>query len=137
MNVSHSADFCPFAQAACLSHRAPEEEEATVTHTFGNFINDGRINGKAMDEVFKMVPPDDMTKSGKAACYNLMWQTMESAPKDFMTCESVGWCFRHLRYCPVVSPIGKKPKEAPTDIYGQLMSVRDHMSGNSQEPLEE
>ena len=133
MNVSHSADFCPFAQAACLSHRAPEEEEATVTHTFGNFINDGRINGKAMDEVFKMVPPDDMTKSGKAACYNLMWQTMESAPKDFMTCESVGWCFRHLRYCPVVSPIYKKPKDAPKDIYGQLMSVRDHMSGSSEE----
>ena len=70
MHVSHSADFCPFAQAACLSHRAPEEEEATVTHTFGNFTNDGRINRKAMDEVFEMVPSDDMTKSGKAACYN-------------------------------------------------------------------
>ena len=139
MNVSHSADFCPFAQAACLSHRAPEEEAATASHTFGNFINDGRMKGKAMDDVFKMVPPDDMTKSGKAACYNLMWESMESAPKDFMTCESVGWCFRHLRYCPVVSSICKKPKESPEGLYGQLMSVHERMSGHdeSSEELQE
>ena len=91
-----------------------------------------------MDDVFTMVPSDDMTAAGKAACYKLMWQQISAKPSDFMTCESVGWCFRHLKYCKVASSHSShKPSAAAKDTYGQLMSVRTHMATLSEQPLEE
>ena len=138
--MTHAADCCSFSQAACLSHRAPEADQPTCRCIFGILLKDGRINRKAMDEVFKMVPSDDMTPSGKAACYRLMWEAISLKPRDFMTCESIAWCFRHLKYCKILSSCcDQKPKETQkdTDTYGQLMSVREHMEKSSEQNLEE
>ena len=104
-HCTHASDRDKIAQCCCLCHQHPLASQPTIRHCFGDFIRDGRLEPSISAMLASSVPDESLPVTEKAEVYDCIADMLLSDPMQSLKAGTTAWCFRHLRYCPIVERI--------------------------------